>query len=311
MASLPPASSIKPTTTPAAVAAAATSTKSTTATLSKRGAYKVDLQYYDETLVSAHFYVTLHANAERLRLLDTALQQQQHDVNAAKFDYVRDASLLKVGDFAEALYALDLKWYRVCVRSVDAARHQLAVFFVDYGNTELLATDADEFRAGRLVRTRLRHDSAGEEVVFALPCQAIKCCYVRTAEGGESGPAESVPERLSLREFIDAALLLDNVADGIWVKCNTVHSDDYDDDRFELNRVSYGVDLIASEADAVHLQQQQQHQQPKQQQQQQASSAKSTVSTHNDSLEVAQIMDEPRREAAAGVVHQQEQQAST
>lgn len=76
--------------------------------------YEMRLFYYDE--VDKHFYVGIHENTPDLEVLDELLQQED---TGGKFVYVTKLSQLSLYDTLEARFDDDMKWYRVCVRSLD------------------------------------------------------------------------------------------------------------------------------------------------------------------------------------------------
>ena len=186
--------------------------------------------YIDEKEIIPQFYCNLHENAEKLSLLEAKLQEEYTGpLGAQKFTYVNKISDLKVGDKLEALYEVDNKWYRVCVRSICLKTQQVNVFFLDFGNSQMFDASSDQFKKSKQLRFRNTYDNYDESKAFNIEYQAIRCRFVDKSR-----------KPLPIADLVNKLADLD-VENGIKFKVVTILDNDYDSDKFELSRITYGV----------------------------------------------------------------------
>lgn len=192
--------------------------------LEKGQTYKVVLQSYDESMVDKHFYLVKAENGEKLEQLAQVMQNEP--TVDGQFSYVTDLKQIKAGDRLEALYDLDDRWYRVWVTRVSPASMEVEVFFVDYGNTQLL----DVSSAKKLLRRRNNFADGVEQSLLDMNYQAIKCFYSH----GEQHLDEFIKRLLETEE---------NYESGFTIRVNeTVEKTWFD--------TVYGVDLTPTRSES-------------------------------------------------------------
>jgi hypothetical protein len=199
----------------------------------KKGTFTVQLQHFDDTYVDNHFYLTLKDNLDALIQLDELLQKEVKDLK--KFTVISRFDQIRVGDKMEALFDIDEKWYRVSVRNIDTTKNHFDIYFLDFGNSQRINSNSNEFKNGKLLRIRNYYDSQEESKIFDLKYQAIKCRYAVYTNN------KCDIKYKNTQEFLDP--ISEQQLDEFDIRVINV-SEDYDEDKFELTRVSYGVYLI-------------------------------------------------------------------
>ena len=207
----------------------------------KSSKFKAILQYFDESLEDPYFYLTQGNNLSVLIKLDEKLQEPTKEIDEnleKKFTYITDLSSLKAGDILEALYAVDSKWYRVCVRQIDPTRNKISLYFLDYGNTESIDADSQsEFRLNKTLRKRNFCDDSNEIQLFSLEYQAIRVFYVENVE------------RKSILDFINKIASVSDSDNEFMVKVVSVNENDYEEDKFNLTACTCGINFCKPNED--------------------------------------------------------------
>ena len=137
--------------------------------LSKNTTYKVNIQYIDQA--ASIIYLYLSENAEKLNQLQMFLQ------NAIEngFEYINSVNEIDTNEQYEALYKEDFKWYRCIVTKI--SKNAVDVYFVDYGNLEIL--DLQEVKLSDYLRKRKANK---KDEIYKIEYQAIKCKYIKSFE---------------------------------------------------------------------------------------------------------------------------------
>jgi hypothetical protein len=199
--------------------------------LSASTEYKIIMLYCDENLVENHFYVTPINDLEKYVQLDEILQEETA-LNNEKFTYVENLDQLNLNDKLEARFDQDDRWYRVCVRNLDLKKQDTTIYFVDYGNSQVITQDT--LTKTKPLRFRNFYDKKEEKELFNMNFQAIRCCYLRSNES-RAESMQFVNEQLGKIEIPDQ---------GIRIRVNKIINNDFESDRFELTSKTYGISFM-------------------------------------------------------------------
>jgi hypothetical protein len=80
-------------------------------------------------------YLMLASQLAKLEKLQAKLQEP---TDAKLCDYITSLAEIKVNDKLEALFDEDSKWYRVRITRVDVTKGSFEIYFLDYGNSQIV-----------------------------------------------------------------------------------------------------------------------------------------------------------------------------
>lgn len=154
--------------------------------LNKNNIYSMTFQYSDTK--TNIIYLNLSDNIDKLNILSELLQHDHK--NSHDIEYIHDINQIKpLIEQYEALFS-DNKWYRCVVCDIDKQLNQLNIYYVDYGNNEVVSIKDLEVKKclrRRKIKSNRNTTGAGdaggnENIIFNLEYQAIKCIYDKSVD---------------------------------------------------------------------------------------------------------------------------------